>query len=97
MAGAPRLLAARGDVAPGWHHIEFLEGVVNVDVLRETAAEGFAEVLLDLSAADENDLAEAGPLGIENGVIQHRLAAWADGVHLFQSAVTGADSGRQNH
>ena len=97
MAGAPRLLAVGGDVVPRRHHVELLEGVINVDVLRKPAAKRLAEILLDLPANDENELAEAGPLRVKDRVIQDRLAARADGLHLFQSAVTAPDTGGQNN
>ena len=97
MTGAPRFLAVGGHVAPRRHHVECLEGVINIDVLREAAAEALTEVLLYLPANDEDELAKAGPLGVKHRVVQHGLAARADRLHLFQSAVTGANAGGQNN
>ena len=54
------------------------------------------KVLLKAPADDENELLEAGPLSVEDRVVKDRLAAGSDGLHLFQSAVAGADSGGQD-
>src|ERR1035441_8449595 len=97
MAGAARLGAVAGHVTPRRHHVELLEGVIDVDVPRETAAKGLPEILLDLPANDEDELSEAGLLRIKHRVVQNRLAARADGLHLFQSAVTGADASGQDN
>src|ERR1035437_456917 len=97
MAGTPGLRAVGRGVAPRRHHVKFLEGIIYVEVFGETAAEGFAKVVLYLPAEDEDELAKARPLRVIDRVVQDRLAARSDGVHLFQSAVAGADAGRQNN
>ena len=96
MAGAPRLLAL-GRHAVSWrHHLELLESVIRVDVPGKAPAETVPEVLLDLPADDEDKLAKTGPLGVEDGIVQYGLAGGADGLNLFQTAVTGADAGGQD-
>ena len=65
---------------PRRHHIERLEGVINVDVLRKMAAKELPEILLDLFANDEDEFAKAGPLRVKDRVVQYRLAARADRV-----------------
>ena len=97
MTGAPRLLAVGVDVMSRRHHIQFLEDVIDVDVLRKPAAHRLAEIPVDLAANNENELAETGLLRVIDSEIQHSLAAGADGFHLFQSAVTGANAGGQNN
>jgi hypothetical protein len=44
-------------------------------MLRKPAAKELPEILLDLLANDEDELAEAGPLRVKDRVVQHRLAA----------------------
>ena len=90
-----------GFLRSGWtyaprQHVQFLKGVVDVDVLRKPAAKRLAEILVDLRANNENELVEAGPFRVIDSEVQHSLAAGADGLHLFQSAVAGADAGGQN-
>ena len=80
-------------MAPCGHHVEFLVGVINIDVSRKAAAKGSPEVLLSVPANDKYKLAETGPPRVENRIVKNRLAAGADGLHLFQSAVAGADAG----
>ena len=81
---------------PWWNHIKLLEGVTHIDMPGEAAAEAVPEVLLNAPANNEDELAEAGSLRVEDSVIQDGLAARADRLHLFQSAVTGADAGGQH-
>ena len=86
-----------GTRKPGGTWSERLEDIGRVDRPLDAAPDPLPEGLLDVGADDEDDAVEAGPEGVEHGVIQDDLAARADRVDLLQSAVAAADPGRHHH
>ncbi len=94
--GAPRLGAAGGHGEAGRQFIEFLKSVIHLDAVFEARADNFAERLFDVVADDEHKLAEAGAQRVEDGIINDGFAAGADGINLFQTAVTAAHAGGEN-
>jgi len=93
MAGAPRFLASGRHAEPGRQHFKLLKSVIQADVPGKTAAETVPEVLLNLPADHKDKLAKTGPLRVEHGIIQHRLAGGTDRLNLLQTAITGTDAG----
>ena len=96
VGGAPRFHAALGNVEAGGQVVERLEGVFDRDMFVEAAADLRLEFLLEVAADDEDDLAEAGALGVEHRVVEHRLAVRAHGIDLFESAVAAAHAGGED-
>ena len=54
------------------------------------------KVILDLAADNEQELAEPGADGVEDGIINHDFAGRTDGLYLFQPPVAAPDSRSKN-
>ena len=94
--GTPGLLAAFGHHISGREIFELLEYILHGHAAAETLGIVYLlEVLFERMTDDENDLAESGADSIINRIIDNRLAAGAETVHLFERAVSGAHSGCQ--
>ena len=100
--GADRVRGAPGLRAPGGDRVgrgevgDVLEGVFDGEEAGVLRADLRAEDLFDVRADDEDDLAEPGAVGVEDGVVENGLAGGTDGVDLLEPAVAGAHAGGED-
>ena len=96
MAGAPGFLATgRGRETLG-QGVERLEDVVHGDAAGVLGADLGAEDLLEVAADDEYHAAEAGPQGVEHGVVEDGFVRGSDGVDLLETAVARTHAGGED-
>ena len=102
MGGAPRLLSFRVEGEALRNLVEFLGHEHELEGLAVNAGDVavfFTHVLFELLPEcfpyDIYDLAESGFHRVVDGVVDYGLAARAEAVHLFESAVTAAHAGSE--
>ena len=96
VAGAPGFLAAFGNLKSRRDVVEILEGVFHRQNMRVFVADFDAEFFLEVMSDHEDDLAEIGSDGVENGIVHDDFAGGAHRIDLLETAVTAAHAGRQN-
>src|ERR1700722_1569230 len=96
LRGAPRLGAAGGDCEARRNVFERLKNIVNGNAFLKARPDNFSELLLDILANNENELAESRTESVEDGVVDDGFACGSDGVNLLQTAVAAAHSGSKN-
>ena len=67
--------------------VECLKNGVDADAAGVFRGDLRGEGVGEVAADDEDDAAEAGADGVEDGVVEDGLAAGADGVELLEPAV----------
>ena len=93
MGGAPGLYALLGDGVALGQIVQLLIGILHVDDLAQTVADGGLEGILDLMLDDEDHGLKAGAAGVVDGVVNDELIVVANRVHLLKSAVAAAHTG----
>ncbi len=96
MGRAPGFSAFWGALESGRQVGQLLKNVIDGDLSQQPAEEDVPKIGLNFPADDEDDLAETGPQGIIDGIIDDGLPAGADAVHLFKAAVSTSNPGGQN-
>jgi hypothetical protein len=94
--GAPGLGALGRPREPAGEGVHVLEAVRGVDAPRIPRQDLLLEVLLEIAADDEHDLAEAGAERVEDGVVHHGLAVRPHRVELLEATVTAAHAGSED-
>ena len=96
VGGSPGLAPALGGGEALREVVEALEGEGGFGFSLELGEDLGAEVVLEVLADDEDDLAEAGADGVVDGVVEDGLAVGAHGVELLEAAVAAAHAGGED-
>ena len=96
VVGTPRFAALRVVAASCRYFIDRLETDLALYFTFVLTQYDAAEIILEVLADDKHDLAKTCAKRIIDTVVQDSLAVRAQAVHLFQSSVAAAHSGRQN-
>src|SRR5260370_11976677 len=93
---APWLGAAGRDGKSRRKFVEFLKDVFDRDMSFKPCTDGLLELLLNLLTDNEHDLAESGPEGVVDRIVDDSFPARADWINLLEAAIAVAHTGGQN-
>ena len=98
VAGAEGLDSSLGDGVASGELVEFLIGIANLHgTLGQPYAYGGHEVLPDGLLDEDHRRAEAGLVGVINGIVQNGLPMGTNRVDLLEPTIPTAHSRSQNH
>jgi len=97
MTGSPGFLTPFRHLVSAGKVSEILKNVINLYYIPESLYKSLPELLLYITPYDKYHLAEPGPPGIIDRIINNRFAGRPDLVKLFIPAISAAHPGSKNH